>query len=300
MKEPLRPGTPISNLAHTVVSDVQQLKPTTLNAAALQAARLRAQASLARIKNSPLGRSPILPCYEEYIQLQLSRGGDPDEWIKQLAARAKQEAAKRRHITSFLSNALKLFSGPDKQRCIRTDLLQPARTGRLTSQQASDLLDKISGRDKDPYPFLSWCERYLGPLTIGLAVNAEGGAGLGCEGAEGISGLRHHCLCHFRSLSAGVGAYAEADLSLQLSASQGLPMAGLTFDVGLAFSAASGVSGEIAVSFKPTPHRPTLRELWFINYSFDGLAVSIGTGAGFEASATFGGTMSNMLLGVAS
>ncbi|HTR76998.1 MAG TPA: hypothetical protein VMH39_02770 [Gemmatimonadaceae bacterium] len=298
MLQPVRPGQVVSGFVNTVKSSVHPVKPP-ISPVALQTAEARAQSTLNRIKGSPIGHSPIVPVYEQYLALQHSRGADPDEWIADLDANAKDAIDKRRNVVAFLSNALNLFKGPDKLQSIRTDLLRPAAAGQLTSQQASDRLDIISGRPAG-FPFLTWVESNLGPLTIGLSVQAEFDALFGFGVGQGISGLRHHCLCMFRNVDVGVGPSIELEGSVQLAASLGLPAGGVDFDVGGSISVACGASGKVSVSFEPSPHRPTLAEPYFMNYTFRGIAIALGAGEGVTGSAAFGATISNILVGVAS
>jgi hypothetical protein len=114
--------------------------------------------------------------------------------------------------------------------------------------------------------------------------------------ASGVSGLRHCGLfCQFQQYSACVGAVAEAEIALQLSASMGRPEAGISWSVETGIGGGVNATATATVSFTPSLHRPSLREPWICNYEFSGIAVSVGGGGGLDIGVALGATISMVI-----
>ncbi|MPZ44054.1 MAG: hypothetical protein GEV05_11730 [Betaproteobacteria bacterium] len=289
---PLHPRQNIAGIANKAKTAIRQ-KPKITDSAVISAARSRAQAGLHKFQRLPIGASPVAVAFQHYLQDRLSNGEDIEDFVQEVKQRAEEEIDKRRHIVSALAEAMELCSSKDRLPRLRTDVLQPARARRINGTQAWDKVTEIFAT---PYPFLSWIERRTGPFTIGLAMQVEGGAGVGGGMTTGISGLRHCALgCYFQQYSVCVGAVAEAEIALQLSVSAGRPASGVSW--GVETGAGGGVNATVSVtaSFTPSLHRPSLRESWICDYEFDGLAVSIGGGGGLDIGVALGATFSAAL-----
>ena len=296
--QPMRPGQRISGLAGKAKKTAFHTRPTfTTTEGPAQAARARAQAALQKIQSSTLAGSPVVQAFQQYLQDRLSRGEDMDEFIEELKAKAEEEVSKRRHIVSCLASALNLFRGGDKLYRVRHEVVRPARANQLSGSQAWDRLSAILGT---PYPFLSWLEGYVGPFTIGAALQAAAGAGVGIGAAEGISGLRHCPASHFRQVSVGAGTIAEVDFGAQLSVSKGKPASGVSYSAEVALGGGHGASGGVTVCFNPTPRRPTLQDQRIFDYEFTGIAVTLGGGGGLNFSVALGATHTTILGGTVS
>jgi hypothetical protein len=292
------PRLPAPGVPNRAKNTLDQLKTTLQpSPAVLQDARLRGEAVLRTFQQSPLKDEPVVRAMQDYIKDLLTRGDDPEALVRELKEKAERELASRQHVVRFLGDAVNFVRAKDKQLRLRTDVLRPARTRQLTSAEASERLTSVF---KTPFPFLVWAERYLGPMTIGVALQAEGGLAVGVGAVEGLSGLRHHCLCHSMGGSIATGAVAEVDLGVQISASSGKPTAGR--DVSVEVSVGGGYSGTLGVTaaFKPTLRRPTLEDNRLVEYEFKGIAVSLGVGGGFDIGVSVGVTQSTMLFGTAS
>lgn len=265
--------------------------------AALQAAKARGETALRKLQQSPLRDEPVVLAMQEYIKNLLARGDDPDDFVRELREKAERDLASRQHVIRFLGDVLNLVRAKEKQVRLRADVLRAARTRQITSAQAAERLTSIFDT---PYPFLAWAERRLGPLTIGVAMQAEAGLAVGVGATEGLSGLRYHCVCHSIGGSIATGAVADVDIGVQLSASSGKPAAGK--DVSVEVSLGGGYSGTFSVTaaFKPTLRQPTWDDNRLVDYEFKGASVSLGVGGGFDIGVSVGVTQSTMLFGTTS
>jgi hypothetical protein len=287
------------------------VKPPVPPAAAIQAARQRAQAALGKLRGaSPLKSNPL---FQEYIEALMSETAEGQELKDQMIARAREELDRRRGQCMSLTQALRPLQSMRSQLKFRQEVLRPAQTRRMTSQDClSRLGEFLSAPPRTP--ILDWLESVFGPMTFGLGGSGEGGAGAGIEGATGIAFRRGNPVAVTHSLTLALGAYAEAAASIFGSVAGGNPTSGESITMDVSLSAASGVSGEVVVSLSPTLHKPTLapeKKDWdtrkilggkvyqglVVDYSFAGLAVSLGAGTGLGGAIGLTGTSSILLSG---
>jgi len=289
--QPLRPQS-IVGVANKAKTAIQQ-RPEIANPAIAEAARRRAQAALHKAQRLPLAASPVATAFHQYLQDRLSAGEDIADFVQEVRKRANEEIDKRRHIVSALGEAVELCRGDGKLSRLRTEVVQPARARRITGPRAWDKITEIVGT---PYPFLSLIERRTGPVTIGLALQIEGGAGAGGGMTSGVSGLRHCGLfCESQQYSACVGAVADAEIALQLSVSMGRPESGISWSVETGVGGGANATMAVTASFTPSLHRPSLREPWICDYEFSGIAVSVGGGGGLDIGVALGATISMVI-----
>lgn len=278
----------------------QMKRPASLSGV-VQAGKQRAQAALSKIQGA--GPRPGRPLFEEFLETLMAGGEEGEELAQQIVERAKEESNKRRHLCSSLSELLGPFRAPGARIQLVRDVLRPAQSRQLNSQQAWDRVGQFFPLVGDARRVLAFAESRLGPLTIGLGVGVEGGAGAGVEGGIGIAGLRHHCACIFRTATVAIGTYAELQASFQIGVSQGVPEAGRS--VGLAIdaslSASYGLAAEITVSVVPVSiKRPSLDRPYLVEYKCVGMGLSLGAGApGGGCALGLTGTQSFTLVGKA-
>lgn len=294
MPLPSWPGPPRPDVPNRAKDALLQAKGK-LPSGALQAAKARGDAVLSKLQSSPLSAQPVVQAIQEYIKELLARGQDPDELLKKLKDKAEQELASRQHVIRFLSDALNLVRAKDTQMKLLAQVLRPARTRQISSAEASARLTDVL---MTPWPFLSWAEQRVGSLTIGVALQAEGGLAVGVGATEGLSGLRYSCLCHSIGGSVCTGAVAELDLGAQLSASLGPPEAGTDVSVEVTVGGGYNATVGVTAAFTPIPRTPTFQEPDPFTYEFKGLAVSLGVGTGFDIGLAVGVTRSSFLLGM--
>jgi hypothetical protein len=268
--------------------------PHLLNTPAAASARTKAQQALNRISASPIAASPIGQAFQQYLRERLARGEDMEEFLKELHEKACQEIGKRKHIVLNLVEALNLFRGGDTLHRVRNEVIQAAKSGQLTGEQAWERLSKILNT---PYPFLTWMGQRVGPFNIGLSVQVKGGMGVGVGYGEGISGLRYCLACFFQQVSVCAGAVADADIGLQLSVSEGSPSGGISFSVEVGGGGGEGATVGASASFTPFPRRPTIQDPRIFDYEFSGVSVGLGGGGGLDVSVAFGITESRILGG---
>ena len=195
------------------------------------AARARAQNLLNNLKRSNLvGASPVGRTLELYIQTSW-RKARASKTEQDAINRAKQELAKHRRLVTVASKVAQMLQSAGGATACGQEVIVPARTGAMG---AAELWNRVSGMmstPANPFPFLSWVESNVGPLTISLGLKAQAGLALGIGGYEGISGLRHRCACFYRSGSVSAGAIEGADIGVQVSFGPGLPSSGLSYTV---------------------------------------------------------------------
>jgi hypothetical protein len=303
------PGT-IASKAKSLAS---QIKPPASPAAAIQAAKKRAQTALGRIRGGAAVRGN--PLFQEYIESLMSETAEGAALKDQLVSRARQEFDRRRGQCQSLAQVLRPLQSLQTQMKFRQDVLRPARTRSVTSKECWSRVATFL-QPSTRTPVLDWLESLLGPMTFGFGAGAEGGAGAGVEGAMGIAVRRVQPIAVTHALTVALGAYAEATASIYASVAGGNPASGDSVTMDVSVSAASGVSGEIVVSLTPTLHRPKLtpeekdwdtRKIFggnvhqglVVDYAFAGIAVSLGTGAGLGGAIGFTGTSSILLSGPA-
>jgi hypothetical protein len=292
--QPLRPKQNIAVVANKAKAAIAQ-RSKNPSSAVIDAARSRARDALHKTRRLPIAASPLATAFQQYLQDRLNAGEDVADFVQEVRQRAQEEIAKRQHIVSALGDAVELCRGNGRLLRLRSEVLQPVRARRIGGPQAWDKVTEIFAT---PYPFLSWMERRTGPITIGLALQIEGGAGAGGGMTAGISGLRHSGLCcYFQQYSACVGAVAEAEFALQLSVSMGRPASGISWGVETGVGGGANATATVTASFTPSLHRPSVREPWICHYEFSGIAVSVGGGGGLDIGVALGATMSTILGG---
>jgi hypothetical protein len=291
-----------------------QIKPPVPPAAAIQAAKQRAQDALSKFRGAPaLGTSPL---FQEYIEALMSETAEGEALKEQLISRAREEFERRRGICQSLIQVLRPLQSLGTQMKFRQEVLRPASARNVTSKECVSRLGAFLNSPPRT-PILDWLESLFGPMTFGIGGSAEGGAGAGVEGATGIAFRRIQPVAVTHALTLALGAYAEASASIYGSVAGGNPTSGDSVTMDVSVSAASGVSGEIVVSLAPTLHRPSLapeKKDWdskkilggkvyqglVVDYSFAGVAVSLGAGSGLGGAIGFTGTSSIVLSGYVS
>lgn len=267
----------LSPLAKKVQLPRPDFQPARSPAEVVRDGKERANAILGRIRN--VGRLPANPVALGFWEALAAGGEEGQELAAQIATRAKEELSRRRCLCGPLSELLTSMRSADSRARFRKDVLVPARTRSASSQDLSDAIDScfpVAGK------VLKFAEEKLGPLTIGIGIGVEGGAGLGFEAGFGIAGLRHHCVCVFDTATVALGTYAEAQGSFSIGVSQGIPEAywswGLAIDCSL--SASYGVAAEATMSLVPVGiHRPSWDRPHIVDYQCVGLGLCLGVGA---------------------
>lgn len=272
---PQRPN--LAKVVQKVQSVAAHIKPPIPPLAAIQAGKERVQAALSKLRGGdPLRGGPLVG---EFLETLMAGGEEGQELARQIADRVREEFANRRRLCNPLSELLTPFRSSATRSTFRRDVMLPARNRQRSSQQTSDGIDKffpVIGK------VLQFAESRLGPLTIGIAFGVEGGAGLGFEAGIGIAGLRHHCLCTFDTATVAIGTYAEAQGSVQIGVSQGIPEDFWSWGVAIdgSLSASYGVSAEGTISLIPVKiQRPSWDRPYIVEYECVGLGLSLGIGA---------------------
>jgi hypothetical protein len=275
-------------------------------AAAAQAVKHRASSALDKLRGArAVGTNPL---FQEYLEALCDEGPTGDELRSQLIAHGREELNRRQALIQPVSEFLKPFWTPQARMKLAQDVLRPAQMRQRSSQE---ILDKLSNLfdQVTTSQLMTWLESRLGPLTIGIGGGAEAGVGAGMEGGMGIAFRRHHGVAVTHSFSLALGAYAKAAASVQASVAPGNPQTGEGVTVDVSFSYASGQSLEVVLALAPTLHKPTglLRidkgkdTLWhgiLVDYSFAGLALSVGVGTGVSGAAGVTHTTSFLLPGI--
>jgi len=141
--KPVRPGPVVSNLASKAQKALQN-KHKNLDPTVLQAARSRAQATLKNIGGSALAETPVGEALQKFIQSRLAKGEGIDELLEALHERAQSELTRRRGLISDLQEILRTyFFGHGKFMRLRSEVLLPAKAGRLSTTQAWQGIDDI-------------------------------------------------------------------------------------------------------------------------------------------------------------
>jgi hypothetical protein len=214
--------------------------------------------------------------------------------VRALKEKAERALARHQLAIRFLSDTLTLLRSADRRARLRQDVLRPVRARQLGGPAAFEKITAILGT---PYPFLTWVEQHAGPVTVGVALQAEAGLAVGASVMEGLSGLRYHCVCHSIGGSVCAGAVAEVDLGAQLSMSLGKPQPGHDVSVEVTVGAGYNATCGVTAAFKPIPRVPTWQDPSAFDYEFKGAAVSLGVGAGFDIGLSVGVTNSTILIG---
>lgn len=283
----------LGGLASKAKSAIQNVSGL-LSPAAAQAARARAQATLDRLQRSPVAATPAGHALQQYISSQLARGEGIDDLVNEIQERAHQALDKQRRLVAGLVETVNAFRGGDVVRQLRTEVMHGARSGQL---RGAEVWDRVTGVLKTPFPFLTWVERRIGPFTIGVCLQAKAGLAAGVGVGEGISGLRHCLACYSRQGGVAVGAIADVDFGVQVSAAPGKPAPGWSITLeaggGGGYSATAGVSA----AFTPTLRQPTLRDTRIFDYTFAGVGASLGGGGGLDVGVSLNFTYSTILTG---
>jgi hypothetical protein len=279
------PGIKAPNVRQSAKSVVSHLGPPVTPQEAIQLGKERAHSALSRLK------SGVGPQAQGFLETLVSGGEEGQELARQIAVRVQEEMDTRRRLCAPLSELLAPFRAPDTKVKFLRDVVVPARTRQATSQQTADRIDRF-------FPLiggiLRFAESRLGPLTFGIGLSAEGGAGFGLEASVGVAGLRHHCLCLFDTATTAIGTYAEAQGSVAIGVAEGVPEAGyLSGWEGLgrgqwpgglgidgSLSVAYGVAAEGTISLQPVKiQRPSFDRPYVVEYKCVGLGLSLGVGA---------------------
>jgi hypothetical protein len=271
----------VSHLAQKATSAIKNRPGVPRPAAVAQSVRERVQGALQQIDAAPQAAIPTAQAFRDYMKEKLSRGDDLDDLLQEARTRAREEIDKRRHVVDAAVEVVQLCQPKDRFRRLRIEVIEAARAGQI---QGSEAFARVTQILETPYPFLTWVERRIGPLTIGLSLGAKAGLALGVGAAWGISGLRHGIACFSQQTSFSVGLTAGADVGLQVSVAPGRPATGLSCAVEVGLSGGSKGTAGISASFTPTFRKrmPTLRDQYLFDWEFSGLAVSAGTGEGLD------------------
>ena len=267
--QPFRPGERASDLTKQAKTAFQN-RPGAVNTAALQAAR----AALDALNGSPAGSTPVGEALKRHIQSQLAKGAGMDAFLDDIAKKAKEELGRRKHLISGLQEMLRLyFTGSDKLFRLRSEVLQPARAGLLSTPQAWQRIDDIAyGRpgaarssstatrgdvqtnasSKSHFLLLEMFEKKFGNLYFAVNAKAEAAVVLGGGGSMGIGGMRHSQAFVTATYTVGLGLSADAQGALELSVSMQKPEDARKITFEVAAGAGYGVAGEVTVSLKPS------------------------------------------------
>ena len=275
--QPFRPGERAADLANRAKTAFHN-RPGAANTAALKTAR----AALDALNGSPVGSTPVGEALRRHIQSQLAKGAGIDAFLDAIAKQARAELDRRKHLVSGLQEMLRLhFTGSDKLFRLRSEVVQPARAGLLSTPQAWQRIDDIAyGRpavsrsapggdgqakasSKSQFLVLEMFEKKFGNLYFAVNAKAEAAVVLGGGASMGVGGMRHSQAFVTATYTVGLGLSADAQGALELSVSMQKPEDArkLTFEV--AAGGGYGVTGEVTVSLKPSlglghqkPERP--------------------------------------------
>jgi hypothetical protein len=217
-------------------------------------------------------------------------------------------------VTGLRELGRSYFTGADVFR-LRSEVLMPAKLGRLTTTQAWQEIDNISfGRPSSAYgsrsavqtksssappgkkppltvTLLEKFESKFGKLYFAVNAKAEGAAVLGGGASIGIGGFRHRQGFITSSYSIGLGCSADAQAGIELGISMQEPKNERKLGFEVALGIAGGLGVEATVSLKPSPGLGQQSEKnWktydglIMDYEFDGLSVNISVGAGIDTS----------------
>ncbi len=295
-----RPAKPqVPNLIKNAQQTFQQIKHGIPNPAASQASRQRAQTFLNNIKKTPFSSSPAGRAFERYIQRQLANGQGLDDFEDQLKARGKQELNRQRHRIAVLSQLIGVVRAGNSPMRLRKEVIEPAKKRQLNGKETWERVSSIV-KVPGPFPFLTWVESKVGPMTVGIGMKIQAGLAVGGSWYDGVSGLRHCMACTSVQGSIGVGAIAGADMAIQISLAPGLPTDGWSFTFEVDIGGGAGATGEVAISFKPTIHDPDASSTdvdkgQLFDYAFDSVALSVGGGGGLDLSIAAGLTNTTVL-----
>lgn len=279
------PGAKAPLAVHNAKTIVSRLGPPPAPQQAIQQGRERVNTTLRML------RSGVGPQAQGFLEVLMAGGEEGQELTRQIAVRAQEEIARRKHLCTALSELLAPFQAPNAKMQFVREVIVPARTQRATSQETSNRIDKF-------FPLigsvLQFAESRLGPLTIGFGFGVQGGVSVGLQGSIGVAGLRHHCFCMFDSSTRALGTFADMQGSLAIGVSEGTPEAGylsgweglaqgqwpggLTIDASL--SASYNVSAEGTISLQPVKiHRPSWDQPYVVEFKCVGMGLSLGVGA---------------------
>jgi hypothetical protein len=251
----------------------------------IQLGKERVQAALGKLRNG------VGPQAQGFLETLMASGEEGQELAEQIAVRVQEEIDKRRRVCAPLSELLAPFRTPGMKTSFVRDVIMPAKMRKATSQETADGINRF-------FPLignvLQFAESRLGPLTFGIGISVEGGAGGGVEASVGVAGLRHHCFCLFDTATTAIGTYAEAQGSVAIGVSEGTPETGyLSGWEGLAqgqwpgglaidgsLSVSYGVAAEGTISLQPVKiQRPSWDRPYVVEYQCVGLGLSLGVGA---------------------